>query len=69
MCKYIPAKVTYELLPSAVMKCLISFHAVKQCDTTSFTSGHTRKTARKVFLENPGLLADASVRIMTENAL
>ena len=61
MCKYIPAKATYEHLPSAVIKHVISFHAVKGCNT--------EKTARKVFLENPGLLADVGVGIMTENVL
>ena len=61
MCKYIPAKATYEHLPSAVIKHLISFHAVKGCNT--------KKTARKVFLENPRLLEDFGfgVGIMTEN--
>ena len=43
MCKYIPAKATYEHLPSAVIKHLISFHAVKGCNTTS--SGHTKKNS------------------------
>ena len=52
MCKYIPAKATYEHLPSAVIKHLISFHAVKGCNTASFISGHTKKTAREVFLKN-----------------
>ena len=69
MCKYIPAKATYEHFPSAVIKHLISFHAVKHCDTTLFISGHTKKTVRKVFLENPGMLADVGVGIMTEDAL
>ena len=69
MCKYIPAKATYEHLPSAVIKHLIRFHTVKECDTTSFISGHTKKTTWKVFLENPVLLADAGVGIMTENIL
>ena len=69
MCKYVPAKATYEHFPSAVTKHLISFHAVKQCDTTLCISGHTNKTVRKVFLENPGLLADVGVGIMTENTL
>ena len=69
MCKYIPAKATYEYLPSAVIKHLISFHAVKGCNTTSFISGHTKKTARKVFLENPGFFADVGVRMMAENVL
>ena len=48
MCNYIPAKATYEHLPSAVVKHLISFYAVKGCNTTSFISGHTKKTAREV---------------------
>ena len=69
MCKYIPAKATYEYLPSPVIKHLISFHLVTQCDTTSFILGHTKETARKVFLENPGLLPDVVVGIMTENAI
>ena len=69
MCAYIPAKTNYEHLPSAVIKHLISFHAIKQCNTASYISEHTKWTARKVFLENPGLLADVGVGIMTENAL
>ena len=69
MCAYIPAKTNYEHLPSDVIKHLISFHAIKQCNTTSYVSGYTKRTARKVFLENPGLLADAGFGIMTENTL
>ena len=69
MCKNIPAKSTYEHRPSVVTKHLVTFHAVKGCNTTSFISGHTKKTARKVFLENLGLLADVDVGIMTENVL
>ena len=52
-----------------MIKHLTSFHIVKQRDTALFISGHTKKTFRKVFLENPGLLADVGVGIMTENAL
>ena len=69
ICKYIPAKAIYEHLPSAMIKHLFSFYAVKWCNTTSFISGHTKKKARRVFLENPGLLADVGVGIMTENVL
>ena len=48
----------------------ISFYTVKWCNsTTSLKSGHTKKKARKVFLENPGLLAGVDVGIMTENVL
>ena len=67
--KHISAKATYEHLPSDVIKHLISFHAVKGCNTTSFISGHTKKTARKVFLENRGFLADVGVRMIAENVL
>ena len=59
--KYIPVKAIYQRLPSAVIKHLISFHAVTGCDTTSFTSGYTKKRAWKVFLEIPSLLADVGV--------
>ena len=45
---------------------LISFHKVTGCDTSSFISGHTKKTTWKVLLENPGLLADVGVGIMKE---
>ena len=48
---------------------MISFHKVTGCDTSSFISGHTKKTTRKVLLENPGLLADVGVGIMKENIL
>ena len=34
-----------------------------------FCIGTHQETARKVFLENPGLLADVDVGIMTENIL
>ena len=66
---YISPKATFEHLPSAVIKHLISFHAVKGCNTTSFISGHTKKTARKVFLENSDFLAHVGVRMMAENVL
>ena len=65
MCKYVPAKASYEHLPSAV----ISFYAVKGCNTTSFILGHTKKTAREVLLENPGLLSNIGVGIMTKRYL
>ena len=50
-----------------MIKHLISFHVVTGCGATSFISGHTKKTALKVFLENHGLLADVGVGIMKEN--
>ena len=52
-----------------MIKHLISFYTVKWCYSASFRSGHTKKKARKVFLENAGLLADVGVGIMTENVL
>ena len=58
-----------NISPSAVIKHLTSFHALKGCSATSFISGHTKKTARKMFLENLGLLSDVGVGIMTENVL
>ena len=65
MCKYISAEATYKHLPSAVIKHLISFQAVKGCNTmSSLILGHvhTKKDSLgKCFLENSGLLADVLV--------
>ena len=69
MFKYISAEATYENLPPDVIKHLISLHAVKGCNTASFISGHTKKTARKVFLENRGFLANVGVRMIADNVL
>ena len=65
--KYIPVKAICHRLPSAVIKHLISFHAVTGCDTTSFISRYTKKRAWKVFLESPSLLADVGIWYYSNN--
>ena len=68
MCKYIPANASNEHF-SYSCDHFISFQAVKQCDTTLFMSGHTKKTVRKVSEGNPGIHVDVGAGIMTEDAL
>ena len=51
MCKYIPVKATYEYqsFSSDQTSSLITFRAVKGCNTISFISGHTKKQLRRCF--------------------
>lgn len=54
--KYIPVDVVLQQLPSGCQSSLLAFHALTGCDTTSFISNHSKRTAFKVFTEHHNLL-------------
>ena len=51
--KYIPVKEVCEKLPADSIEALLPFHAMTGCDTTSYISGHGKKSALKVLLKEP----------------
>ena len=54
--KFIPVNDVFENLPPGAAQSLLAFHAITGCDTTSFLSGHTKKTSFKTFKEHFNLL-------------
>ena len=60
--KYLPVHTLYEklkdLLPGVDVETILSFHAFKDCDTVSYIAGHSKKTAWRVFLEDPTLVSN-----------
>jgi hypothetical protein len=47
--KWIPVNEVHTKLPEGSEQCLLQFHALTGCDTTSYLSGHTKKKAYKTF--------------------
>ena len=56
--KYIPVREIATQLSSvpALLESIPAFHALTGSDTTSFVSGHSKKSARKVFKKHSELL-------------
>ena len=54
--KYIPVDDILQQLPSGSESSLLAFHALTGCDSTSFISNHSKRTAFKVFTEHHELL-------------
>ena len=67
--KYIPIHSIVGAIPDDICEVLPSFHAVTGCDTTSQFSGHSKKTAWKVFLKHPSLIADLGKEPLSEEYL
>ena len=56
--KYFPVQEIRQKLsfPQSVYSALLAFHAITGCDTVSYFSGHTKKTAWSVFVKEHRLL-------------
>ncbi|MES9881148.1 MAG: hypothetical protein ABW185_09730, partial [Sedimenticola sp.] len=63
--KYIPIDRVYHSLPQHASSSLLPFHALTGCDTTSYVSGHTKRSSWKVFKDNHELLVDLGVGELT----
>ena len=59
--RHIPMEAVYNKLPQTSATCLLSFHALTGCDTTSYFANHTKKTCWKTFIENHQLLCDLGI--------
>ena len=57
------------VLDISAVKLLLPFHALTGSDTTSFLSGHSKKTALKVFFQNKELLAGLGKEPLTEDMI
>lgn len=69
--KYIPVKEVIHArnLSIADVQLLLPFHAITGSDTTSFLSGHSKKTALKVFFQHKELLSGLGKAPLTEETI
>ena len=63
--KYFSLGDVFNQLPDlSIADALLPFHAITGCDTTSFISGHSKRTAWKTFVQHFGLLASVGDRAL-----
>ena len=56
--RYMSINVLNRKIPVGAASQLLAFHALTGCDTTSYFSGHIKRTAYKVFKDHHVLLDD-----------
>ena len=67
--RYIPIDAVYNKLPPTSAPCLLTFHALTGCDTTSYFANHTKKSAWKIFNDNHQLLCDVGIGELTRETV
>ena len=69
--KYIPVHDIKQTLSfsNSKFETLIPFHAITGCDTVSYFAGHSKKSARKLFITDSDLLMDLGKGELTDNIL
>lgn len=67
--KYFPVHEIHKLLSADQLHALLAFHAVTGCDSVSQFSGHSKKTAWKVFLDHHKDLLGLGKGPLTDNII